>query len=152
MPGAPRRGAEHGPHPERNDHKCHKARPVRWIRPDRAFGSQGGGSSEEHTTELQSLMRISYAVFCSNNEPTVPLCRSQEHTPHNPPLICPLYSPLLTIFSSSSLCVQFGVILFFVYGAADPGSLHVLTPPLPTRRSSCLSSILGWRNARCAAT
>src|SRR3546814_8979811 len=25
-----------------------------------------GGRSEEHTSELQSLMRISYAVFCSN--------------------------------------------------------------------------------------
>src|SRR3546814_3519296 len=25
---------------------------------------QGGGRSEEHTSELQSLMRISYAVFC----------------------------------------------------------------------------------------
>src|SRR3546814_8175830 len=25
---------------------------------------QGGGRSEEHTYELQSLMRISYAVFC----------------------------------------------------------------------------------------
>src|SRR3546814_3717544 len=24
--------------------------------------------SEEHTSELQSLMRISYAVFCSNNK------------------------------------------------------------------------------------
>src|SRR3546814_15602477 len=24
----------------------------------------GGGRSEEHTSELQSLMRISYAVFC----------------------------------------------------------------------------------------
>src|SRR3546814_10040459 len=98
MPGAPRRGAEHGPHPERTDHKCHKARPVRWIRADRAFGSAGGGwricdracgqwaghgrgvpagrprqavggiarkqgRSEEHTSELQSLMRSSYAVF-----------------------------------------------------------------------------------------
>src|SRR3546814_8861682 len=30
------------------------------------YGSQCGGStrSEEHTSELQSLMRISYAVFC----------------------------------------------------------------------------------------
>src|SRR3546814_8947025 len=27
------------------------------------FGG-GGGRSEEHTSELQSLMRISYAVFC----------------------------------------------------------------------------------------
>src|SRR3546814_9462967 len=27
-------------------------------------GMQGGLRSEEHTSELQSLMRISYAVFC----------------------------------------------------------------------------------------
>src|SRR3546814_4201122 len=26
--------------------------------------------SEEHTSELQSLMRISYAVFCLKNKPT----------------------------------------------------------------------------------
>src|SRR3546814_4114178 len=44
----------------------------------RAFGYCGGGKgrSEEHTSELQSLMRISYAVFClkknrnSNNSTT----------------------------------------------------------------------------------
>src|SRR3546814_10752581 len=29
-----------------------------------AIGSASGGRSEEHTSELQSLMRISYAVFC----------------------------------------------------------------------------------------
>src|SRR3546814_2988370 len=28
------------------------------------FGRQAGERSEEHTSELQSLMRISYAVFC----------------------------------------------------------------------------------------
>src|SRR3546814_936397 len=28
-----------------------------------------GGRSEEHTSELQSLMRISYAVFCLNKKP-----------------------------------------------------------------------------------
>src|SRR3546814_2075723 len=28
------------------------------------FGMSGTGRSEEHTSELQSLMRISYAVFC----------------------------------------------------------------------------------------
>src|SRR3546814_4818525 len=28
------------------------------------FHGAGGGRSEEHTPELQSLMRISYAVFC----------------------------------------------------------------------------------------
>src|SRR3546814_9775265 len=27
-------------------------------------GTEAGGRSEEHTSELQSLMRISYAVFC----------------------------------------------------------------------------------------
>src|SRR3546814_8306214 len=34
---------------------------------DRPFDGQGmvrGGRSDEHTSELQSLMRISYAVFC----------------------------------------------------------------------------------------
>src|SRR3546814_8382689 len=30
----------------------------------RAASSQFSGRSEEHTSELQSLMRISYAVFC----------------------------------------------------------------------------------------
>src|SRR3546814_2932703 len=29
-----------------------------------AESSPGGARSEEHTSELQSLMRISYAVFC----------------------------------------------------------------------------------------
>src|SRR3546814_1616744 len=29
-----------------------------------AGSPEGGGRSEEHTSELQSLMRISYAVFC----------------------------------------------------------------------------------------
>src|SRR3546814_9891288 len=30
----------------------------------------GGDRSEEHTSELQSLMRISYAVFCLKNKTT----------------------------------------------------------------------------------
>src|SRR3546814_2416616 len=30
------------------------------------FGHQQPARSEEHTSELQSLMRISYAVFCLN--------------------------------------------------------------------------------------
>src|SRR3546814_8068328 len=34
-----------------------------WIRPF-ARTPHGTGRSEEHTSELQSLMRISYAVFC----------------------------------------------------------------------------------------
>src|SRR3546814_8822758 len=37
-----------------------------------SFGTVGNGvpRSEEHTTELQSLMRISYAVFCMQNKKT----------------------------------------------------------------------------------
>src|SRR3546814_2150711 len=31
-------------------------------------GAQTGSRSEEHTSELQSLMRISYAVFCLKNK------------------------------------------------------------------------------------
>src|SRR3546814_10772870 len=34
--------------------------------------------SEEHTSELQSLMRISYAVFCLNKN-TLPFSRSQKY-------------------------------------------------------------------------
>src|SRR3546814_7801636 len=38
-------------------------------------GAKGGKRSEEHTSELQSLMRISYAVFClkkkKNNTPQI---------------------------------------------------------------------------------
>src|SRR3546814_5566217 len=33
-----------------------------------AFYADGRGRSEEHTSELQSLMRISYAVFCLKNK------------------------------------------------------------------------------------
>src|SRR3546814_2139990 len=32
--------------------------------PHSCFGDLSAGRSEEHTSELQSLMRISYAVFC----------------------------------------------------------------------------------------
>src|SRR3546814_2609664 len=34
------------------------------------FGSAGDYRSEEHTSELQSLMRISYAVFCLKKKKT----------------------------------------------------------------------------------
>src|SRR3546814_8318558 len=45
---------------------------LRWEGDEDAIGPtglgghvpHGGGRSEEHTSELQSLMRISYAVFC----------------------------------------------------------------------------------------
>src|SRR3546814_2883286 len=37
------------------------------ARTRRTRRGQRGGRSEEHTSELQSLMRISYAVFCFKN-------------------------------------------------------------------------------------
>src|SRR3546814_2365000 len=37
----------------------------RWVAgPLRVYTERAGDRSEEHTSELQSLMRISYAVFC----------------------------------------------------------------------------------------
>src|SRR3546814_9820945 len=36
--------------------------------------------SEEHTSELQSLMRISYAVFCLKKKKTEPSMRQAQHT------------------------------------------------------------------------
>src|SRR3546814_1434872 len=36
-------------------------------------GGMGGARSEEHTSELQSLMRISYAVFCLKKKRYKPL-------------------------------------------------------------------------------
>src|SRR3546814_3244338 len=38
--------------------------------PARLQGRRAGPRSEEHTSELQSLMRISYAVFCLNKKNT----------------------------------------------------------------------------------
>src|SRR3546814_4589246 len=49
--------------------------------------------SEEHTSELQSLMRISYAVFCLKKKKTTTysVSRHQLHTlPHHTLLITPL--------------------------------------------------------------
>src|SRR3546814_6759560 len=51
----------------------HVRRPVRGRRRRRA----GSPRSEEHTSELQSLMRISYAVFCLKKK------LSHQHNEHN---------------------------------------------------------------------
>src|SRR3546814_8205533 len=48
------------------------------------FLDRNGGRSEEHTSELQSLMRISYAVFCLKKKTTSPnkqLARSNRYAP-----------------------------------------------------------------------
>src|SRR3546814_6667633 len=39
--------------------------------------------SEEHTSELQSLMRISYAVFCLKKKTTIKIINQQSNTYDN---------------------------------------------------------------------
>src|SRR3546814_2143112 len=55
-----------GPVPDPSRRKCHGRDsipgPGRYA--TRSGGNSGAHRSEEHTSELQSLMRISYAVFC----------------------------------------------------------------------------------------
>src|SRR3546814_6963183 len=47
---------------------------------DRRHGDGGGRRrSEEHTSELQSLMRISYAVFCLKQKTTPTTPKKQQH-------------------------------------------------------------------------
>src|SRR3546814_8639981 len=48
----------------------------RWVRSLLAQQGPVGSRSEEHTSELQSLMRISYAVFCLNKK------QEKHHKPH----------------------------------------------------------------------
>src|SRR3546814_4729987 len=44
---------------------------ARWPAPASGNGRRGAERSEEHTSELQSLMRISYAVFCLKKKTTI---------------------------------------------------------------------------------
>src|SRR3546814_3685298 len=43
----------------------------------------GAARSEEHTSELQSLMRISYAVFCLKKQKKTKLRHQREHKTNN---------------------------------------------------------------------
>src|SRR3546814_5572282 len=47
--------------------------------------SNGSIRSEEHTSELQSLMRISYAVFCLKKKNEVQIIHRTLQTPHTTP-------------------------------------------------------------------
>src|SRR3546814_2795758 len=49
-------------------HEGHRV--LRRVRPPPLVDAQGRDRSEEHTSELQSLMRISYAVFCLKKKTT----------------------------------------------------------------------------------
>src|SRR3546814_3221616 len=53
--------------------------PRGWVRRSRCVPS-GPPRSEEHTSELQSLMRISYAVFCLKKTKNQPYNRNNHLT------------------------------------------------------------------------
>src|SRR3546814_2848792 len=64
-----------------------QATPAATTTPPRGGSTSSGNGpprSEEHTSELQSLMRISYAVFCLKNTSTH--ISYHHHVPHSPPL------------------------------------------------------------------
>src|SRR3546814_1584764 len=58
--------------------RCYSASRCRWS-VSRAIRAGSPARSEEHTSELQSLMRISYAVFCLKK-------KKQSHSPIQHPL------------------------------------------------------------------
>src|SRR3546814_5486381 len=47
------------------------------------FDTDLTGRSEEHTSELQSLMRISYAVFCLKKKNNITTNKDQKRTKHH---------------------------------------------------------------------
>src|SRR3546814_2130615 len=64
-PHRPRRAQRRGDPVRRPARAWNAARDrARHATTDRGDGAAERGRSEEHTSELQSLMRISYAVFC----------------------------------------------------------------------------------------
>src|SRR3546814_10479087 len=70
-----------GLHIDRRDHRWHRpdpcvpACPLLGLVQDQAEGSECR-RSEEHTSELQSLMRISYAVFCLKKKKQIKIQQS----------------------------------------------------------------------------
>src|SRR3546814_4352618 len=52
---------------------------------DRRRTSLGGGRSEEHTSELQPLMRTSYAVFCLTKKNKLNRHNHKQNIPHYTP-------------------------------------------------------------------
>src|SRR3546814_1733020 len=61
-----------------DQHRGHPQRPAEAQRPWPP--GEAGARSEEHTSELQSLMRISYAVFCLKKKNNI-----EEHINTNTP-------------------------------------------------------------------
>src|SRR3546814_8260761 len=71
---------------------------------EKSYGVHNRNRSEEHTSELQSLMRISYAVFCLKT-------KKSSHTSHHTTSI-PQYLPI-SIYASST----FDYIITFIYNS-----------------------------------
>src|SRR3546814_3437664 len=73
--GGPSRGPRHHPggRPQDPPHLLEHGRLPGPVRPYVAL------RSEEHTSELQSLMRISYAVFCLKKKQRKQITHSQTH-------------------------------------------------------------------------
>src|SRR3546814_4294025 len=63
-PHHPVSGAGNAAHRAHLRTRCHPGRTRYLLRIDPEREQSQGDRSEEHTSELQSLMRISYAVFC----------------------------------------------------------------------------------------
>src|SRR3546814_7803125 len=57
-------------------------RALPWVRIDKDYVFDA--RSEEHTSELQSLMRISYAVFCLKKKTTKRHIEQTTETPNQP--------------------------------------------------------------------
>src|SRR3546814_8771305 len=53
-----------------------------WVREGHAKFNNVGARSEEHTSELQSLMRISYAVFCLKKKNIIKNDTNTKEIPH----------------------------------------------------------------------
>src|SRR3546814_10287401 len=57
--------------------------PPGWCRARKPFRICAGWRSEEHTSELQSLMRISYAVFCLKKKKHTHYTNTTTPPPHH---------------------------------------------------------------------
>src|SRR3546814_3840520 len=69
-----------------NPPKPVELRTGRGFSPDNPYAFQYHHRSEEHTSELQSLMRISYAVFCLKKKKKTNVSyrnKKNEHAKHN---------------------------------------------------------------------
>src|SRR3546814_7442943 len=60
------------------------AKKIRYAKPPKTTNSTRAIRSEEHTSELQSLMRISYAVFClkKQNDRQQPIITKHQQKIH----------------------------------------------------------------------